>query len=152
MNIIPENIFIFIVFASIIFLAAWIRTIHVRIKKLSTGSDGKNLENHLAESLGAVTGAREDYEEIKSYVIKLSELFEGSIQHTSLIRYNPYDDAGGKNSFSLALLNNHGNGVVLTSLYSRERTNIFSKKINEFKSEQPLTKEETEAIAVAKSN
>jgi hypothetical protein len=63
-------------------------------------------------------------------------------------KYNPYADmgVGGNQSFSLALINRKGDGVILTSLYSRDRTRVLLKEINSFEPNQELTPEEREVL------
>jgi hypothetical protein len=69
-----------------------------------------------------------------------------------LLRYNPYEDTGGDQSFSLALLDNDGNGVVVTSLHSRSGTRVFSKPVILGKASQfQFSKEEDEVIKKALS-
>lgn len=72
------------------------------------------------------------------------------LNQVGLVRYNPFSDSGGNMSFSLALLNNNGDGAVLTSLHSREGIRFYSKGVKSFKSEQSLTTEEIEAIEQAR--
>ncbi len=72
------------------------------------------------------------------------------LNQAGLVRYNPFPSSGGNMSFSLALLNNNGDGVVITSLHSREGVRIYSKGVKEFTSEQTLMEEEKEAIERAK--
>lgn len=57
---------------------------------------------------------------------------------------------GSKQSFATALLNEHGDGVVISTLYSRERTSVFAKPIKKFDSEYELTPEETQALTEAR--
>ena len=72
------------------------------------------------------------------------------LNQTGLVRYNPFSDAGGNMSFSLALLNNNGDGAVVTSLHSREGTRLYAKQVVNYESEQILTNEEKEAVTRAK--
>ena len=72
------------------------------------------------------------------------------LNQVGLVKYNPFTDQGGNMSFSLALLNNNGDGVVVTSLHSREGIRIYSKKVERFECEQQLMDEEKEAIKRAK--
>jgi len=84
--------------------------------------------------------------------VELKELKKNSqlaIQGVGIIRFNPFPEIGGNQSFSLALVNNHNNGVVITSYYSREGSSVYSKEIINGKSEYPLLKEEQEAINIA---
>lgn len=67
-------------------------------------------------------------ENLKAEVDKLKAI--KSIQRVQLYRYNPYQDSGGDQSFSLALLDDQGNGIVLTSLHARSGTRIFAKPVS----------------------
>ena len=67
-----------------------------------------------------------------------------------LVRYNPFEDSGGNMSFSMAMLNNNGDGAVITSLHSREGMRLYSKSIKGYLSDQTLTKEEKEAVEKAR--
>ncbi len=75
------------------------------------------------------------------------------IQTVELMRYNPYDDSGGDISFSIALLNEEGSGIVLTSLHSRAGTRVYSKPVIKGKSGgYQLSKEEELVIKKAFKN
>lgn len=74
----------------------------------------------------------------------------GHIQKVKLLRYNPYGDTGGDQSFTVALLDNEGSGVVITSLHSRGGTRVFAKPVEKGKSGKfQFSKEENEAIKEA---
>jgi len=81
--------------------------------------------------------------------IKKEQVF--SIQKVGLIRYNPFSEVGGNQSFSLALLDAQDNGVVITSLYNREGNRVYSKPIEQGQSFYPLSAEEFKAIELAKN-
>jgi hypothetical protein len=67
-----------------------------------------------------------------------------------LVRFNPFQDIGGDQSFSLALLDGKNDGVTLSSLYSREGVRIYCKSIQQGQSPQyPLSKEEEQAVTMA---
>jgi uncharacterized glyoxalase superfamily protein PhnB len=67
-----------------------------------------------------------------------------------MVRFNPFNDMGGDQSFAMALLNGKNNGLVISSLYTKEGTRVFSKAIKAGKTEKhPLTEEEEEAIKIA---
>jgi hypothetical protein len=68
-------------------------------------------------------------------------------------RFNPFKEVGGDQSFSVALLNGKNNGLVISSLYTREGTRIYAKAITNGLSEKhPLTEEEEEIIKLANLN
>ena len=80
------------------------------------------------------------------FMIKINNLEKKSLNILNIqsIKYNPYQDmgVGGNQSFSTALVNKNGNGIILTSLYSRERTRILLKEIENFQGKQELAPEE----------
>lgn len=73
------------------------------------------------------------------------------LQKIAVLRYNPYQDTGGDQSFSIALLNGVGSGFLLTSLHTRGATRVYTKNIVEGKCELKLSKEEEEVIEKALS-
>jgi hypothetical protein len=74
-------------------------------------------------------------------------------QKIGFLRYNPFSDTGGDQSFCLCVLNQHNTGFLLTSLHSREQTRIYAKSIIEGKSIQAeLSKEESEVLQKALSS
>lgn len=68
------------------------------------------------------------------------------IQKIGFVRYNPFNETGGDNSFSLSLLDKQANGFVLTCLHTRDRTRVYAKPIKSGKSTYELSKEESKAL------
>lgn len=120
-----------------------------RLGRLALGRNG-NIE----ESIGIL--ARESKEiqafrtELEKY-LKLSEArLRGSVRGVSLVRFNPYEQGqGGNQSFALALLDEKGDGAVLSTLYARDRVGVYAKPLRAGASTFDLTPEEKEAIAEA---
>ncbi len=76
-------------------------------------------------------------------------LIRGGVRKVALIRYDAFEDVGGRLSFSCALLDDHGTGVVLTSINGRQETRVYAKPISERRSSYNLSTEEDEAIRQA---
>ena len=76
---------------------------------------------------------------------------ESALQQVGLVRYQAYHDVGGDHSFALALLDARGSGVVVNSLYHRDRCRIYAKPVSDWRSETALTDEEAESIELARS-
>jgi hypothetical protein len=74
---------------------------------------------------------------------------EGALSRVGLVRFDAFADAGGAQSFSLALLDAAADGVVLTSLHSRQVTRLYVKSIRGGRSDVPLSGEETAALQEA---
>jgi hypothetical protein len=67
----------------------------------------------------------------------------------SLLRFNPFSDTGGEQSFVLSLLDGGGNGILLTSLHGRGTTRFYAKRVNAGKTDQELSAEEKKALSEA---
>ncbi|OGM18840.1 hypothetical protein A2686_02260 [Candidatus Woesebacteria bacterium RIFCSPHIGHO2_01_FULL_38_10] len=80
-------------------------------------------------------------------VIKQDNLLH--IQKLGLVRFNPFNEMGGDQSFSIALLNGKDNGVVITGLHTRERTRVYVRDIKGGKSKHELSDEEKKALKIA---
>lgn len=74
------------------------------------------------------------------------KLIDGSVRRVALIRYDAFEDVGGRLSFSCAMLDDHGSGVVLTSINGRQETRVYAKPIAQGRSTYNLSSEEEEAI------
>lgn len=89
----------------------------------------------------------------RSLITKLNERINSlekkeldHIQKVNLLRFNPFNETGGDNSFTLCLLNAKLDGVVLTGLHTREKTRIYAKEIKNGKSKFELSSEEKKVI------
>ncbi len=69
-----------------------------------------------------------------------------SVQKVGFLRFNPFHDTGGDQSFSLALLDGENNGIIVSSLYTREGARIYAKEIKGGKAKQPLSGEEQKVL------
>ncbi|HEX7738040.1 MAG TPA: DUF4446 family protein [Marmoricola sp.] len=73
-----------------------------------------------------------------------------ALRHLSVVRYDAFTDMGGKLSWSVALLDDHGNGVVLTSIHGRSDARTYAKSISDWSCAQPLSPEEQDAVTHAR--
>lgn len=78
-------------------------------------------------------------------------LRRGTIRNIGVVRFNPFPDAGGDQSFAIALLDAEGTGLVLSSLHARTDTRVFAKPVQAGRSRYPLSDEEQDAIRRALS-
>ena len=74
----------------------------------------------------------------------------GALRHLAVVRYDAFDEMGGRLSWSLALLDDAGDGVVLTSIRGRNEARTYAKSIAGWSSDQELSPEESEAVAHAR--
>jgi hypothetical protein len=74
---------------------------------------------------------------------------DGSVRRVALLRYDAFEDVGGRLSFSCAMLDEHGTGVVITSINGRQETRVYAKPVTARTSSYNLSAEEEEAIRQA---
>ncbi|UMG94376.1 DUF4446 family protein [Nocardioides sp. TF02-7] len=75
----------------------------------------------------------------------------GALRHLAVVRYDAFDEMGGRLSWSLALLDDSGDGVVLTSIRGRSEARTYAKSVTGWSSDQELSPEETEAVEHARA-
>ena len=103
------------------------------------------------EVLAQFKDLEKNFEKISEEIENLKKESKFSVQKIGIVRFNPFSEVGGDQSFSIALLDGNDNGVVITSLYAREENRVFGKPIKGGISEYSLSNEEKEAIEKAKS-
>ena len=105
------------------------------------------LERHIDE----VRGLRRDVERIDRRSDELRELIGTGLSRVGTVRYDAFEDMGGRLSFSMALLDEHGDGMVLTAINGRVDTRTYVKSVSGGQSKHNLSGEEAEAIERALS-
>jgi hypothetical protein len=91
-----------------------------------------------------------DLEQIRAEVEALRDDSVQSLRHMAVVRYDAFGDMGGHLSWSMALLDDEGNGVVLTAVHGRTDARTYAKNIAGWTCDQPLSPEETDAVATAR--
>lgn len=141
----------------IIILLLWNVILSLKLRKIKkkneeyfSGSGVKNIEELILNQVKAVKLLDKDIQELYVISNKINSLATRGLYKIGVIRFNPFKDIGGDQSFSIAFLNGKNNGLTISSLYTREGTRIYAKSILEGKTEKyPLTEEEKEAIKQA---
>ena len=132
-----------------IYLHYYLSKIKKRTRSFFASSEGKDLEGIIYKQIkktnevdGEIKKIIEDNKRIKNNLARC-------VQKVGVVRFNPFGDVGGNQSFVIALLDNSLSGVIIQSLYSREGVRVYSKQIKNGKSEYALGEEEKEAIRIA---
>ena len=113
------------------------------MKKLGNGT---NIEEMLNKHIEKINKTITKNEELEKFCVSLDAGIKHCIQKIGIYRYNAYKDTGSDLSFTLALLDEKNDGVVLNGIYSRDMSNIYAKPINNGKSTYKITEEEQHAI------
>ncbi len=110
---------------------------------------GGTLETILGKVLDSQALTRKEISQITEKVNKISEQMMLGIKKVGVVKFNPFSETGGVQSFSLALLNSHDDGFVLTSLHSRSGTRSYLKPVQNGVSDLELSAEEKKALREA---
>ncbi len=124
-----------------------------RLGRLTRGAGG-TFEETIAILSKDIKDLQSFRTELEAY-LKVAELrLRGSLQGMGIVRFNPFqgDGSGGNQSFSVALLDEFGNGAVISTLYSRDRVGVYCKPLEHNSSQFELTDEEREAVEKARKH
>ena len=120
--------------------------------KLGQGLRDKNFKSIMETLLKDVGIAKKDIDNLKLYCDKIQKEGFLHIQKIGLVRFNPFKDTGGDQSFILSLVDGNDTGVIISGLYARSGTRWYAKRIIKGKSiEHELSEEEKKALKEARS-
>jgi hypothetical protein len=122
-----------------------------RLDYLTQGADGESLEGVLNTHLETVVRVAHDLDEVTARTAILEGGARLHFGRLGLVRFNPFDDTGGNQSFTLAILDSNNDGFVISSLHSRTGTRLYAKAIFGGESETALGAEEAQAVEIAVS-
>jgi len=122
-----------------------------RLRRLVRGGDGRSLEGTIKKLVERVSA-------LEAHAVKAEAAFENvdarlttTVRGVSVKRFDPFQGGGGQQSFATALLNERGDGVVISGIHSRDGVRVYAKGVANFKSERELSDEERESIEEAKN-
>ncbi len=119
---------------------------------LTQGVNNKTLEAVLTDITKGLSVAKKDIVVLASRCDILERNEQFHIQKIGLLRFNPFKDTGGDQSFILTLIDSRDTGVVITALYSRSGTRWYAKRVVKGKGlEHELSEEEKKALKIAKA-
>ena len=144
------SILIYILSGIVTILLIWIGLTEYRFKKFFAGTKAKNLEEVMIMLGDKMKNLEESQEKINNHLLTVDKRLSKSIRSIETIRFNPFEEAGSNQSFAISFLNDEGNGVVMSSLYARDRMSIFAKPITKGKSDFELSIEEKEVLEKSK--
>lgn len=127
-----------------------IRKLRAKYNRFMNGLSDANIEEVLENCLYKTNSMIEKNKQMENRLNEVESGMYYCLQKFSVIRYNAFDNVGSDLSFSIALLNNNDDGIVLSSLYSRESSSTYAKPVVDGKSKYALSAEEIKAIDTAK--
>jgi len=140
---------IFILFIFNLSNKSKIKKLKNKYNRFMNGLSGANIEDLVLDCLDKVNDVVSKNKELDFHINEIERSMYHCIQKVGIVRYNAFDDVGSDLSFSIALLNNNDDGVVISSLYSRDSSTTYAKPVKAGKSKYALSAEEIKAIDTA---
>lgn len=138
--------------AIVLFLLIRLHRQNAKLKVFFSGKEAKDLEAILLDQKREVETLDQEIQELFEISNRLRELGLKSLHKTSIIRFNPFKEVGGNQSFCITLLDGKNSGFVLSSLHTREGTRIYAKPVLAGNPDGfAFTEEEKKAITQAQS-
>jgi hypothetical protein len=126
------------------------RRMRQSLETFFSGKDAQNLESILLEQLKNTKELDQEIQELFEISNRLRDLCLKSVHKTAVLRFNPFKEVGGNQSFSVALLDGKNSGAVLSSLHTREGTRVYAKPVVAGEPDGfPFTEEEKATITQA---
>ncbi|HSL98385.1 MAG TPA: DUF4446 family protein [Candidatus Deferrimicrobiaceae bacterium] len=133
----------------VVWLALRLRRLGRRLDALTRGADAASLEAVLGTHLERVRTAIEEVDRVAARTAVIERDLRSTLGRVGIVRFNPFEDTGGNQSFALAILDGHGDGFVISSLHARSGTRVYAKAISGGAAETALSDEEAEALRLA---
>lgn len=122
-----------------------------KVVVLTRGQSGASLEDTIKACLANAEAIEKRNALIMEHASVLNEKMSHALRNAQTMRYKAFDSNGSNQSFSIALVNEKGNGVVISSLHSHERMSTFAKPIENYESTYELTDEELAVLDDARA-
>ncbi|MEX2395086.1 MAG: DUF4446 family protein [Actinomycetota bacterium] len=132
-------------------IAVFLSVATMRRKLLTIQGRGReeDILQAVSSQIEEVRALRHDIRAIATELQRLSEVFRGALQRFAVYRYDAFEDMGGQLSFSAAILNDHGDGLVISCINGRQEARTYAKPVARASSPYNLSPEEQEAIRMA---
>lgn len=146
-----------LLFVGLLIIVIWLIYITLSLRKLranfitiTQGGGKKNLDDVLSAVVTDINTSKKDIAHLIARCDRIEKDERYHLQKIGLLRFNPFKDTGGDQSFILALVDAHDTGIVVTALYSRTGTRWYTKKVHRGKGvDLELSEEEKKAIKMA---
>ena len=148
----PAFIFIFLLILIVILFVLYVNVTlkYNRLKSSYTtfmrGKDGKTLEESMKERFAEVEAILKYTKQNRLDIQKINKKMESSYQKLGIVKYDAFNEMGGKLSFALAMLDDNNNGWIINAMHSREGCYTYVKEIVKGESYVELAEEEAEAL------
>lgn len=135
-------VIILLLFIMVMVLFKAVGRVEERYRKLMRGTNNKNLEEMLLERVDSIEESQKISEQAVEECKRLEEKMQECIQKVAIMRYKAFEDVGSDLSFSIAMLDDKNDGVILTGIYGRQESTTYAKPIDKGISRYDLSEEE----------
>ena len=126
---------------------AWVKVKRVReAQRLLFGGGRKDLVDFAVSLQGRIDDLHRAVDEVAAGLARVDRRVDATVANTSIVRYDAYEDTGGHQSASLAMLDGARTGVVVTAIQGRDYARIYMKELDRGKASVALSPEEQEAV------
>jgi len=124
--------------------------VQARYRILWAGGE-KDVVAVLSDQAGELTLLHRDVERVRAQLSRTAGDVEQSLRHVAVVRYDAFGDMGGRLSFSAAIIDDRGDGLVVSAIHARGESRTYAKGVVGGDSEVTLTPEEQQALAAART-
>lgn len=135
-------IIILLLFILVLVLMKSVSKLEKRFRRLMRGTNNKNLEELILSELDKIEEANDNSQEALGKCEKLREQMKDCVQKVAIMRYKAFEDVGSDLSFSVAILDENNDGVMITGIYARQESTTYAKPIDKGISRYDLSEEE----------
>jgi hypothetical protein len=151
-----QDLILLVLTVGAVFLIAWNVYLQIEVSRLKknanilfSGKKASDLEEVILGQIEKIKGLEQAVISLKDMDQRIIDALSYAVQKVGMVRFNPFGEVGGNQSFAVAFLDNYNSGVIILSLYSRDGVRIYAKPVQKGKSEYQLSKEEEEALQIA---
>lgn len=139
-------ILIIILFIMLIVIFKSLSRLEDRYRKFMRGVDNKNLEELILSYLDKIDEAKAETKEMKEIYKEISVKVKKCVQKVSIVRFRAFEDVGSDLSFSISMLDENNDGVIITGIYGRNESTTYAKPIDRGISRYELSQEENQVL------
>jgi hypothetical protein len=126
---------------------AWVRVRRVRdAQRMVIGGGRKDLVEFAVSLQGRIDDVNKAIDEVAAGLARVDRRVDGTVANSAIVRYDAYEDTGGHQSASMALLDAARNGIVVTAIQGRDYARIYMKELDQGRPSVALSPEEQEAV------
>ena len=131
-------------------MATRIRRLNAKYSSFMKGQGGISLERDISQKIGKIDKYAKSLGSVDSTIAEITDIQQRSLHKYGIVKYDAFDDVGGRLSFALAMLDDYDSGFVLNAVHSKENCFLYIKEIVKGESYIMLSNEEVDALRIAK--